>query len=299
MANVTWQRTGGLLRRLFEILLSEPEGLPAGVALERLASAMPLNEHEAGLYADGSRRFEKIVRFATIDCVKAGWLTKNKGQWSVTEAGRQAYETHVLPEAFHKEAARLYWQWKKGQPASETRAPTPETEVEAADADKSSSITYEQAEEQAWAEIEAHVGAMNPFEFQRLVADLLKAMGYYPSWIAPPGKDGGIDIVAHPDPLGTRLPRIKVQVKRQRQAVDSDGLHSFLSRITQDDAGIFVCIGGFTRDAQAAVRSDHRKVMLIDLDRLFELWVEFYPKLDDLARERLPSTPIYFLTPRS
>lgn len=27
------------------------------------------------------------------------------------------------------------------------------------------------------------------------------------------------------------------------------------------------------------------------VDRLFELWVEFYPKLDDLARERLPLTP--------
>ena len=32
--------------------------------------------------------------------------------------------------------------------------------------------------------------------------------------LPPPGKDGGLDIIAHPDPLGTRSPRIKVEVKR-------------------------------------------------------------------------------------
>jgi len=37
---------------------------------------------------------------------------------------------------------------------------------------------------------------------------------------------------------------------------------------------------------------------LIDLERLFDLWVEFYPKLDEMARERLPISPIYFITLR-
>lgn len=298
MANVTWERTGTVLRKLFEILQSDSDGLPARVALEKLAASLPLTEHEAGTYNDGTRRFEKIVRFSTIDCVKAGWLVKNKGMWSVTEAGRDALRNFAEPAAFHKEAARLYWQWKQGQTATETEVSTSGPQIETSDADKTTSLTLDQAEEQAWGEIEAHISVMNPFEFQRLVADLLKAMGYFPSWVAPPGKDGGIDIIAHPDPLGTQLPRIKVQVKRQQQAVDSDGLHSFLSRITQDDAGIFVSVGGFTRDAQAAVRSDYRKIMLIDLERLVELWIEFYPKLDSIARERLPLTPIYFLTPR-
>ena len=42
-----------------------------------------------------------------------------------------------------------------------------------------SRLTYEQAEEQAWQEVESYVGTMDPYEFQKLVADLLKAMGYY------------------------------------------------------------------------------------------------------------------------
>jgi restriction system protein len=124
-------------------------------------------------------------------------------------------------------------------------------------------------------------------------------MGYYPSWVAPAGRDGGLDIIAHPDPLGTRPPRIKVQVKRNAARIDEDGLRSFLSLVNEDDAGLFVALGGFTRAAEdAARRQERRKITLIDLNRLVELWVEFYAKLDDLARERLPLTPIHFLSPK-
>jgi restriction system protein len=52
---------------------------------------------------------------------------------------------------------------------------------------------------------------MNPYDFQDLVADLLRAMSYHVTWVSPPGKDGGVDILAWPDALGTRPPRIKVR----------------------------------------------------------------------------------------
>jgi len=38
-------------------------------------------------------------------------------------------------------------------------------------------------------------------------------------------------------------------------------------------------------------------VTLIDLDRLFDLWVVHYPRLTDGARQRLPLKPLYFLAP--
>jgi len=299
MAETTRRRLGELLRKLFDILKQSQEGMSAAAALERLASSIQLTEYESGNYGSGGRRFEKIVRFATVDCVKAGWLVKNKGTWMVTEAGLEAHRRFTDPEAFHKEAARLYYIWRRGREVSVEEIGEPETDPGTADAERSSRITFEHAEEQAWGEIEAHVGAMDPYEFQRLIADLLKAMGYYPSWVAPPGKDGGLDIVAHADPLGTRPPRIKVQVKRQQQRVDRQGVSAFLAHVNDDDAGLFVSLGGFTRDAEDFARmQERRKITLIDLDRLVELWVEFYPKLDDLARDRLRLTPIYFLTPR-
>jgi len=298
MADITWKRTGPLLRKLFRILLDAPDGLPAGVALAKVAESETLSEYEAGAYSTGGRRFEIIIRWATVDLVKAGWLAKHKGVWSITEPGRVAYQAYTDGETFHREAVKLYHKWKQSQ-APEAPNSISDTEPTAEEVQKSNRVTFEQAEEQAWQEIESYVGSMDAFEFQKLVADLLKAMGYYPAWIAPPGKDGGVDIVAHPDPLGTRPPRIKVQVKRTASKIAVDGVRSFLALINVDDAGLFVATGGFTREAEDLARTQEtRKLNLLDLERLVELWVEFYPKLDDIARARLPITPIYFITPR-
>jgi restriction system protein len=64
------------------------------------------------------------------------------------------------------------------------------------------------------------------------------------------------------------------------------------------DVGLFVCTGGFTRDAADEARTqEKRRVTLIDLDQLFELWVQHYEKLSDEARQRLPLKPIHFLAP--
>ena len=47
--------------------------------------------------------------------------------------------------------------------------------------------------------------------------------------VAPPGKDRGIDILAWSDPLGTRPPRIKIQVKRHEENIRVQDLRSFLA----------------------------------------------------------------------
>lgn len=303
MAEITRKRTGELLRKLFEILMAHPDGFQAGVALERLAAAVKLTEYEAGVYeSSGGRRFEKIVRFATVDCVKAGWLVKHKGTWTVTEAGAAAYKSFPEPDAFYREAVRLYRAWKASQP-DETAAQTPtgvDGPSEEGAPQKSATITYEEADEQAWAEIERYLQKMPPYEFQQLVADLLEAMDYHVHWISPPGKDGGVDIIAFTDPLGTKAPRIKVQVKRTVEKVNTDLLKSFIATINEHDAGLYVSTGGFTRDAEEVARNqERRKITLIDLQRLVDLWIEHQQKLSDEAHRRLPLTAIFFLTPET
>jgi restriction system protein len=130
------------------------------------------------------------------------------------------------------------------------------------------------------------------------VADRLRAMSYHVTWVSPPGKDGGVDILAWPDALGTRPPRIKVQVKRQQQAVSVEGLRSFMAVLGDDDVGLFVCTGGFTKDAEAEARTqEKRRITLISLEKLFDLWDEHCDKLTDRARRRLPLRSIRFLAP--
>ena len=60
---------------------------------------------------------------------------------------------------------------------------------------KSVSVSYEEAREQAQSAIDGYLHAMNGYDFQKLVAELLQAMGYHVTWIASPGKDGGVDIM--------------------------------------------------------------------------------------------------------
>lgn len=301
MAEITRRRTGELLRELFNILMTQPGGLQASAALHALAERVTLTPYEADTYESGGRRFEKIVRFATVDCVKAGWLVKDKGTWTITDEGRQAHAELTDPEAFYRRAVKLYSEWRAAQPDAEPAPASPVADPDPLAPDNSAkavSITFEEAEEHAWAEISAYLRAMNPYDFQDLVADLLRAMGYHVSWVSPPGKDGGLDVLAWPDALGTRLPRIKVQVKRQQAAVNVDGLRSFMALLGDDDVGLFVCTGGFTKDAETEARTqEKRRVNLIGLEKLFDLWVEHYEKLTDQARRRLPLRPIQFLSP--
>jgi hypothetical protein len=89
-------------------------------------------------------------------------------------------------------------------------------------------------------------------------------------WIAPPGPDQGIDVIAYTDPLGTKTHRIKVQVKRQATTkIAVDGLRAFMAVLGDQDVGIFISAGGFTSEAQREARAQERRSLtLIDLDRL-------------------------------
>lgn len=272
------------------MLLEHPDGIAARDALEAVAGRIQLTDHEAGEYGTGGRRFDKILRFATVDAVKAGWITKAKGIWAITDAGQAALKTYPRSEDFYREASRLYGKWRRSNPV--------EIEPEASTEERGATITFEEAEEQAWKEIAAYLEGIDPYALQDLVAALLEAMGYHVSWISPRGKDGGLDIVAHSDPLGTTAPRIKVQVKRRKDSIGVDELRSFLALINDDDVGIFITTGGFSKDATDLARHQERgRITLIDQQRLVDLWIEYQDKVARDKRDALPLKPIYFLAP--
>lgn len=107
MANITKRRKGELIRMLFQILKAQPEGMRASDALEVLAKQVTMTEYEAGDYQTGGRRFEKIVRFSTVAPVKAGWMVKDKGIWTLTPDGEAALQTYPDPEQFTRAVGQL------------------------------------------------------------------------------------------------------------------------------------------------------------------------------------------------
>lgn len=292
MAKIGRERQGALLRAVLEVLSGEDAGLPAREVLARVEQRLTLTEHEAGFYPGTStRRFEKIVRFSTISSVKAGWLDKSKGHWTITDTGRTALIQFPNPKELFLEAGRRYREWRKGQPD------VPEVEEDLDDSAQAS-IVLEEAEEQAWSEISQHLESINPYDFQDLVEALVEVMGYHVLWKAPVGPDGGMDLVAHGDPLGTSSPRIKVQVKRRADRIGAEELRAFLAVLASGDVGIFVATSGFTREAEREARAQEtRHVTLIDLKRLFDLWVEHYDRIPEERKHLLRLSKVYFLTP--
>lgn len=295
MAHLTRTRRGELLKGVFAVLRQHPDGLQAKAVLASVEQLVPPTAYEQGIYANGVRRFEKVVRFQTVNAVKAGWMTKDKGLWTATDDGLAADAAAPDPEVFMEQAEARYRAWARRQPPKESSPSEPGVEDE--DEDDTSAVTLETAVETAFGEVTEYLNEMPPYDFQRLVAGLLSGMGYHVSWIAPPGPDGGVDVIAFSDPLGTEDPRIKVQVKREpSKKTDVTGLRAFMSVLNRGDVGVFVSLGGFTSTAAAEARnSETRRLTLIDTSELFDLWVKHYDRIPDRARALLPLRPVHYL----
>ncbi len=297
MAEITRQRSGELIRAVLKVLEGQSDGVVAREVIRRVEILVPPTPFELSDYESnpGSRRFDKIIRFQTICPVKAGWMTKDKGTWKVTPDGIAAEKNFPDDADLTREAVRLYRIWKKGDSISDIGDDEVEEEID----QSYSSVTLEEAEETARQETRDHLSKMNPYDFQELVAALLRAMGYYISWVAPPGPDKGVDIVALTDPLGASGPRIRVQVKRRADKIRVDEVRSFIAVISSTDVGIFfISLGGFTSDAQSEARhQESRRISLFDVDELIDLWTENYSKIPEHSRQLMPLKAIFYLAP--
>jgi restriction system protein len=286
-----------MLKTLFEILAEEPDGLRAKDAIARVEARLEATPFEKATFPKNPDlvRFPKLLRFATIFSVKAGWLRKKSGVWTISESGIAALKAHPDPEALYAESRRLYKLWRANQPDPEPEPATDEPADDGSEPGLIAATTLEEAEESALTAIRDYMAAVNPYVFQDLVGKLLEAMGYHVLWNAPLGKDGGLDLLAQTDPLGVKGPRIKCQVKRREQKATAEEIRSFLSLIEQDDVGVFISLSGFTKDSEELIRFERRRITMIDGDSFLKLWVTHYESLDEAGRQLLPLRPVYFL----
>ena len=112
-------------------------------------------------------------------------------------------------------------------------------------------VTIEMAQSSAQEGLVNFVSTREAYEFQDMVAALLRSMGYHTPFVAPRGPDGGVDIIAYRDPLGTSAPRISVQVKQRPDSKASvQEVRELSGLLRRDgDTGLFVSTGGFAKDA--------------------------------------------------
>ena len=158
-------------------------------------------------------------------------------------------------------------------------------------------ISFEKADEEAWSEIESHVSSMAPYDFQNImIPGLLKGMGYHVHWFAPPGADGGVDVIAFNDPFGSSGPTIKISARRRQTKADVKDIREFASLLNDNDIGIFFSISGFTKEAEREARGQRKSIRLFDLEMMFDLWIENYKNIPEFERGILPIKPVWFLS---
>jgi restriction system protein len=270
-------------------ILQEAGGeLPGKEVTKRVSERVEFTDWEKLKYEKtGNIRWRSIMQFYTIDCIKAGYLRKKKGIWYLTDEGEKALSLGAVK--FMNSASEKYKEWSANR--------VEETEGEPKDEEVNINIKLDELEGEALEGLRKHINSKNAYEFQDMVAALLRAMGYYTPFISPKGKDGGIDIIAYQDPLGAQSPRIKVQVKHHPDsAIPVKDVRSLIGLLNKEgEIGLFVTSGTFSSDAEKLVRESHTHCKLIDFTEFITLWEKYYSKLTDEDKSMLPLHPIYFL----
>ncbi len=254
--------------------------MPARDVLNAIPARTRLSEQEnSPVSATEIPLYEKIARDATNTLVEVGWFVKDTERWYLSEDGLAVCRNLKSVEEIYKSALLLCEEKRK-------------LHVEIL-------LTVENAQEKAWQQIWRFLNEMNPVEFYQIVADLLKALNYQLDWIAPPRKKHGyIDMVAYPSPIGSPGARIKVHIQHQGQVATVEGLRAFMGELNAHDLGIFISAGGFTDQVLTVARfQEIRRLRLLTLENLYQLWVENYAQLSHEARRRFPLKAVYFLDP--
>lgn len=130
-------------------------------------------------------------------------------------------------------------------------------------------------------------------EFEHFTADLLRAMGYQ-ARVTPYVADGGIDAIAHRDPLGLEPPTIKVQCKHTDHTQSRPDVQRLIGTLSAGELGLFVTLGAYSRDAVDLERERQNLRLFSDKD-VTDLTLQYYEQLTPHWRSRLPMRHVYVL----
>lgn len=140
---------------------------------------------------------------------------------------------------------------------------------------------FEEVQSQADELIGDLIAQLDPFEFEELVAAVLRAMDFE-ARTTQSGPDHGIDVIAHPDAFGFEQPHIKVQVKHVSSTIGAEEMRSFIGAVHSGESGLYVSTGGFTSSAREEVSHTDDSIRLLDRDEFIDLLLQHY---DDLGSE--------------
>lgn len=274
-------------------LAKSPNGrLHKDQIIQAIESNAQLDDWARVVYDNGHTRWHSIFAFASVKLVKGGYVTKSRGMWAITDEGRNVAKEPYNGPAFLAELNRRYQAWKGRQLAipesarlSLTLANHDDTSPDDLDVPEPPEVRMAtillQANEALSAELLEKIKAESPAFFERLVVQLLVAMGYggnraNAGQVTRLSADNGIDGIINEDPLG--LDTIYLQAKRWQDPVGEGPVRDFIGALVIKGVkkGVFLTTSYFTPAARAAVQANKsdQKIVLIDGVRLAALMIE-------------------------
>jgi restriction system protein len=141
--------------------------------------------------------------------------------------------------------------------------------------------------------IETLTRELEGVDFEHFVAHLLEAMGYR-TQVTQASGDGGIDVIAHRDPLGLEPPIIKVQCKRTTTTMGSPDVQRLTGTLAPggSELGLFVTLGAYSKEAQSLGRT-RQDLRLINGNDLVDLVFQHYEQFNSEYKRLLPIRRVY------
>jgi restriction system protein len=256
-------------------------------AAEAVSKQFNLSETERNemLPSGGQLKIFSRIGWSRTYMAKAGLLeTVSRGKFRITPRGLSLLKTN--PQKIDVNLLNQYpefVEFRTGSVSSKTSSGIPaEADLNAAQQTPQELLesSYQTLHRQIADDLLEKIAKASPRFFEKLVVDLLVAMGYGGSRkdagqaIGKSGDDG-IDGIIKEDRLG--LDAVYVQAKRWKATVGRPDVQSFAGSLEGHRArkGVFITTSQFSGDAKEYVNRIEKKIILIDGEQLANLSIEF------------------------
>jgi restriction system protein len=254
--------------------LADGQGRSTQETLDALAKELGLTEADVTQPMPSRKAplFTNRVAWAKLHLKRAGLLdSPRRGVYQLTERGRELLRNP--PDRLNLAFLARFPEYVEFRTRSRTSADVDATP----DINQDEERTPEEYIEYGYSrlraaladEILSRIAQMPPAFFEKLVVDLLVAMGYGGSQrdagrAVGPGADEGIDGVIKEDRLG--LETIYIQAKRWQGTVGRPEIQRFAGALQGQRArkGIFITTSDFSKEAEAYAASIQSTIVLVN-----------------------------------
>lgn len=260
---------------------------------ERVAAKLGLTPEELGELIPSGRQsmFANRANWAHVYLKQAGLLrTVRRGVYQVTDRGKQTLRERPgqITNAYLRQFPEFLEFMERSvestgdtEPQEARRERVVEVERQTQTPDEQAQEGYRRARSGVASELLDRMRRVSPAFFEKLVVDLLVAMGYGGTQedaarVIGRSGDGGIDGIIKEDRLG--LESIYIQAKRWQEgsSVGRPDIQQFAGALQGQRArkGVFLTTSSFTRDAREYANAVQASIILIDGPQLAELMLD-------------------------